>query len=293
MPQRRATYSVVFGGVALPHSANRAIEALEANETMHDRKAHYQHPTPKRVKSAARVLEVLEYFDEIRDDACVMDVARALGYPQSSTTELLRSLRDMGYLVYLPEVRRYRPTHRIALLGSWIPSVYMTGGRITAMMEELAERTQETVILAEQSSVFVRYIYVVPSKARRLPVGPGTIRPLARSGIGRLFMSTFVPERAQFLLRCINANLAPGEEVVTYSQLKPELDRIREQGYDVLTRGVSPGNGIVSMLLPHREGEPQLALGVGGVADQISRNASELVHKMRNAIDCSLAPTAQ
>ena len=44
---------------------------------------------PKKIKSAQRVLEVLEYFTHDREEATVMDIARAMGYPQSSTSELL------------------------------------------------------------------------------------------------------------------------------------------------------------------------------------------------------------
>jgi len=41
------------------------------------------------VKSAVRVLEVLKYFDSIQREASVTEVARALGYPVSSTSVLL------------------------------------------------------------------------------------------------------------------------------------------------------------------------------------------------------------
>jgi DNA-binding IclR family transcriptional regulator len=239
----------------------------------------------KTVKSAARALEVLEYFDEIRSAASVMDVARTLHYPQSSTTELLKSLAQMGYLSYDPQQRRYLPTHRVALLGKWIQAPHLAEGRVTQMMEELGEITHETIILAEQSSTIVRYIYVVPSrKAMRLHVGPGTIRPIARSGIGRLFLSAMPPERVQQLLRRINASAAPDEPIINYATLKPELEMIARQGYYVLLAGVTPGSGIVTMMLPKTEGYPELALGIGGFADGIAANADKLVDAMRRSI---------
>ena len=64
------------------------------------------------IKSARRALEVLEYLDEVRSDASVMEIARALNYPQSSTSVLLRSLTSTGYLSYDPQRRRYAPTLR-------------------------------------------------------------------------------------------------------------------------------------------------------------------------------------
>jgi predicted transcriptional regulator len=50
------------------------------------------------VKSARRVLEILEFFAQGRREATVMEVADALAYPQSSTTALLSSLATLGYL---------------------------------------------------------------------------------------------------------------------------------------------------------------------------------------------------
>lgn len=238
-----------------------------------------------RVKSAQRVLQVLEFFDEIRREATVMEIARALGMPQSSTTELMRTLVDMGYVSYLPEGRRYVPTHRVALLGSWIQPHLLGGGRLVRMMEELGERTHETVILGEYSGMFVRYVYVVQSrKAMRLHVGPGTIRPLARSGMGILFLSSLPEDSTRALLRRINAERTPEEPVIDYASLAGRFHEIRSRGYLLFTSGVSPGAGIVTMLLPEVQAAQPLALGIGGLDDSIERACDRLVAEMRSAV---------
>lgn len=238
-----------------------------------------------KVKSAQRVLQVLEYFDEIQRDASVMDISRALSMPQSSTTELLRTLVDMGYLSYKVEGRRYMPTHRVALLGSWIQTQLLSGGRLVRMMEELGETTHETVILGEYSGLSVRYIYVVQSRmAMRLHVGPGTVRPLARSGIGQLFLSSFPEDLVKTLLKRINSERADDEPVIEYAKLEPDLRDIREKGYHLFTKGVNPGAGIVAMMLPETDDTLPLAIGIGGLAENIVRNGPALVNAMRSAI---------
>jgi DNA-binding IclR family transcriptional regulator len=239
-----------------------------------------------KVKSARRVLQVLEYFDEIRSDASVMEIARAMNMPQSSTTELLVCLSEMGYLSHDPYRRKYMPTHRVALLGSWIQGPYLREGRVVQMMEELGEKTHETIILGEHSGIIVRYIYVVPSrKELRLHVGPGTIRPLARSGLGKLFLSTFPPDKVKVLLRRINADRDRGDEVIEYAKLERELDEIRGKGYHLFTNGVNPGAGTIGMLLPQNDGFPPLGLAIGGLAEAIARNAPEFVDLMRSRIN--------
>lgn len=240
----------------------------------------------EKVKSARRVIQLLEFFDEIRSDASVMDVARGLGIPQSSTTELLRCLSDIGYLAQDPATRRYMPTHRVALLGAWIPAPYLAEGRMVQMMEELGEETRETIILGEYSGTVVRYIYVVPSRqAMRLHVGPGTVRPIARSGLGKLFLSKFPEQQVRDILKRVEADRQPDDPVIKYSELKPELETIRRKGYHLMTNGVNPGAGLVGVMLPDSPGHAVLALGIGGLEANIANNVDKLVKAMRKGIE--------
>ncbi len=241
--------------------------------------------TESVIKSARRALEVLEYLDEVRSDASVMEIARALNYPQSSTSVLLRSLTSTGYLSYDPQKRRYAPTHRVALLGSWIQAPQLAKGRVLECMEEISEECHETIILAEQTSTIVRYIHVVPSRKEiRLHVGSRTIRPLARSGFGLLFLSTYTPERVRLLFKRINAERDADEEILRYADFEDGLATIRRLGYSLMTKGVNPGAGSVSMMLPQQEGAPPIAVGVGGISESIAANCERLVAIMRRAI---------
>jgi IclR family transcriptional regulator, acetate operon repressor len=237
------------------------------------------------IKSARRALEVLEYLDEVRSDASVMEIARALNYPQSSTSVLLRSLAGTGYLSYDPHRRRYAPTHRVALLGSWIQAPQLAQGRVLEMMQEISDESFETVILAEQTATIVRYIHVVPSRKEiRLHIGSRTVRSLAHSGFGRLFLANYAPERVRALFRRINAEQGEGEPILRYSDFERDLATIRQLGYSLMTKGVNPGAGSVSVMLPQREGCPPLAVGVGGLSETIEANCERLVIVLRRAI---------
>src|ERR1700741_4532772 len=99
------------------------------------------------LKSAHRVLEILEYFDQDRPHATVMDMSRTLNYPQSSTSELLRCLTRLGYLHYNRFRRTYSPTARVALLGAWVKPDLFRGGPILSAIDKVAERVRETVVL--------------------------------------------------------------------------------------------------------------------------------------------------
>ncbi|MEJ0045322.1 MAG: helix-turn-helix domain-containing protein [Rhodospirillales bacterium] len=121
----------------------------------------------KTIKSAERVLHVLEYFDSKRTKATVMEIARQLGYPQSSTSELLRCLVKLGYLNYDRFRRTYEPTARVPLLGAWVQPGLFRHGHLLPMLDEISRATGETVTLSSLVGLEVHYIHVVPAARHR------------------------------------------------------------------------------------------------------------------------------
>src|SRR3546814_11561894 len=99
------------------------------------------------VKSAARVLEVLEYFSERQSASSAEEVRRTLGYPQSSTSILLRSLASLGYLNYEPLNRTFRPTIRVALLVAWLSEEIDEDRNPPKILRSQSERTGAWIIL--------------------------------------------------------------------------------------------------------------------------------------------------
>ena len=51
------------------------------------------------VKSAARAIEILDYFRTAQQPRSLKLICEGLGYPQSSTTVLLKTLTSLGYEV--------------------------------------------------------------------------------------------------------------------------------------------------------------------------------------------------
>src|ERR1700740_2583728 len=112
----------------------------------------------RSIKSAHRVLEILEYFDQDRRHATVMDMSRTLNYPQSSTSELLRSLTRLGYLHYNRYRRTYTPKARVALLGAWVEPALFRGGSILGAVDRVAELVGETVLLSPAADYFLQHL---------------------------------------------------------------------------------------------------------------------------------------
>lgn len=248
------------------------------------------HPT---VKSAARVFEVLEYFDRIRRAATVMEVARTLDYPQSSTSVLLRSMVELGYLEQDASRRAYLPTPRVTLLGSWVEPLLSPGGEVMRLMDELGAETGETIILGVPTGDAVRYIHVVQATgAMRLHVGAGTIRPMAISGMGRLFMTTMDEARVRQIVDRYNAEAAGEENRLRIASVRSDLAAIRADGYAPSLDRLTPGVGGISMLLPVAPHGVPMAVAIGGFSKTISDAREHFVELMRAAIRRHLQPDA-
>lgn len=245
------------------------------------------------VKSAVRVLEVLEYFDSIQREASVSEVARALGYPVSSTSVLLQSLAERGYVEQ--DVRRmYRPTPRVALLGAWIDPQLAPDGPVMQMMKEFGEKTGETIILAVPRGMAVRYIYVVPAtKTLRMHVGPGTLRPLATSGFGRVFMAAMPDEEVRQIVFRYNAQQAHDGARLSLAAVRRDVQTIRAAGHSVSIDRISAGAGVVAVLLPQPAGATQMAVGIGGSSQAIRANAAAFAALIKDGIRRNLGTNSK
>jgi len=237
------------------------------------------------IKSARRLFEVLEYFDEIQQPISLKDIAAHFEYPASSASALLKSMVVMGYLDYDSYSRTYMPTMRIATLGNWVQGALFGEGGVLALMKHMSDLAHETISIGTQSDLFMQYIHVVPSTyAIRYHLKPGTLRPLARSGIGWLLLSARSDETIERLLRRINAEEPDRKLRIALPDLMLRVKEIRKQGYVFSQHTVTPGAGVIGMLLPERRHGRILAIGVGGPVDRLQEKKRRILSELRAGI---------
>lgn len=246
--------------------------------------------TSELSRSIKRTLEVLEYFDSEHPAVSVSEISRALGYPQSSTSILLKSLMELGYLHYDKLNRTYRPTARVALLGRGVQSYLFGDGSVMAALEEISQETGETVVLAARAGVVVQYIHVIlATNPVRLHLRTGAVRPMIGSAVGHLFLSALPDAEVEGEIdRLIEA--MGGTPTVTRDWLVKEVRKIRRNGFALSTNTVTPGGGVVTLLLPGTFNGQRLAVGIGGVASIITGNSERFVKVMRDAIRKHVQP---
>jgi DNA-binding IclR family transcriptional regulator len=208
-------------------------------------------------------MEVFEYFAERHRPAAINEVARALRFPQSSTSFLLHTLADLGYLSYDRDLRVFTPTLRVALLGAWIQSDLLGEEGMVKVMKLLRARTGGTVMLGARNGMHVQYVRVLqPKDEERFYIKPGAKRLLTHSALGRILLSRLPEVEVLKLLRGANLATEDPQARMRPRELLDELERVRRDGY-ASVETVTPGGASIAMLVPGIEEENPMAVGIG------------------------------
>lgn len=219
------------------------------------------------VKSAARTVELLEYFARHHGLHSLADIQTNLGYPKSSLYVLLKTLVEVGWVETDPTGTLYRIGLRALLVGT----TYIDGDAAVATAREvldwLAQETGETIHFARLDGRDVVYLATRESQHYLRPFSRvGRRLPAHTTSLGKALLA----ERDDTeLARLLPAKLEVLTEhtITGRDKLLADLRRTRKRGFSV-----------------DRE-ENTIGLRCVGVALRYDRPA-------RDAISCSV-PTAR
>ncbi len=219
-----------------------------------------------KAKTAQRVIEVLDFFDEQHRQASVMDIARRYNRPQSSTSELLASLVDMGLLYKDAASRSYTLTPRAAILGSLSQPRLVRDGSLSMLMDDLRGQTGLSVALIGMVGPNAQaFSWKAGLQQRDLGVSyclsGGKQERLSATAAGWLLLSTLPAQRQAGLIRRLNAE-APDNQKFNPAALTATVQECGRQGFAVGSAGFGLHANITSVLLPSEQDDRPMALGL-------------------------------
>jgi DNA-binding IclR family transcriptional regulator len=236
------------------------------------------------VKSAVRAIEVLELFSRERRPLTLSEIIEALGYPQSSTTVMLKSLLAIGYLNYNLERKTYYPNVLVTRLGDWIPESRVVSGPIQLLMQDLHERTTESVSIAVQNDINIHFLSVLNSKHKiKFFIPSRGQRTLLQSNLGWMLLAIKTDKEIASIhtqIGLMNVHRMPElDEVMRH------IAEIRKTGYCFVPDLPVSGAASVAMLLPSRFHAQPMAVGVGGYVPRLRANLPRILAAMRISIE--------
>jgi len=239
---------------------------------------------PAQVKSATRAIEILEHFMRVRQPRAMSEIAQALGYPQSSTTVLLKTLVTLGYLNFDRRERVYFPTPKVTALGDWVPRALFGSSRVLEAMRDVHAATGEGVGISTKNDIYLQYVQNMDSvHALRFVIPEGALRPLTQSGIGWTLLSTLPDDKIDDVVR--RANIASEKvERVTTAAIMARILEIREKGYCYSQDVPFIGGATLSMLLPIKIQNQPAVLSLGGYKERVRENHDRYLAVLQRAV---------
>lgn len=240
-----------------------------------------------KAKIARRVIEVLEYFDETHREATVMDIVRRYDRPQSSTSELLSSLVELGLLYKDPQSRSYSLAPRAALIGAAGQSGIVRDGRLVALIDRLAAQTGLSIAVFGRVGLKAQIVswHAGPRAAAQVIRGlhGGLQEPLSDNAAGWLLLSTIDQPRRDGVLRRLNAEAADDRKFAV-PEMTARLDDCRASRRARGKLGFGSRAEVVAALLPGYTALRPLAIGiVHGEEDRVNRDS--LLRCLNEAIE--------
>jgi DNA-binding IclR family transcriptional regulator len=218
-----------------------------------------------KAKIANRVIEVLDFFDDNHTEATVMDIVRRYNRPQSSTSELLSSLVNLGLLYKDPVSRSYSPTPRAALLGSTTQPDIIRDGRLVSIIDRLVAQTGLGVAVFGMVGLNVQIFSwrggnSTLGTARSQGFNSGMLERMSESASGLLLLSTIAQPRRDGTIRRLNAEAAEDKKF-SFPEMAARVDQIRADGFACGVAGFGSIADTCAVLLPDQCTNRPIALG--------------------------------
>ena len=143
------------------------------------------------VTAVDRVIDIFEAFRASRRPLSLTDLADAVDMPKSTCHAIVNTLTARGYLYTFSHPRALYPTRRMFDVARDIQDSDPFLERVTPLLEELRDATQETVILGKRQGDEVVYLQVLEGlHPIRYSARPGDLKPLHSSSIGKALLGS-------------------------------------------------------------------------------------------------------
>lgn len=229
---------------------------------------------PRLVKSADRVVTVMEYLSSQRQPVTINDIASELDLPRASAYALLNTLSYRGW------VNKDRGHYSLGLRSVAMANGYVEGDRLISqvlpLLGELNHRTGETVHLARLDHHEIVYLATRRSPHSLTMSGNlGRRLPAWATALGKSLLAEHDWESVKRLLPTELTKLTDNT-IDSVDGLEAELEQIRRRGMAIDNEEVSIGLRCFAMAV-RLEVPPTLAVSCSVPLARLSTEKEEMI----------------
>ena len=242
------------------------------------------------VKSADRTLDILELLAAEPHGLTMSEIGARLGFAQSSTHGLVRTLQFRGY-VTLNGGHRFQLGARLIQLGLSVGARLELRSVAREPLERLVAATHDTALLAVPEHGELLYVDKVLSDASDIRTDPRVTsrRPLHCSSLGKALLAAVTDSSVLKVLDAVGFEPVTPYTIADKELLLADLALTRQRGYSLDQQEAVPGVFCVGAPVRDHTGRSIAAVSLSTIKDffnpentgpLVARAAVEISHAM-------------
>ena len=211
-----------------------------------------------------RALQVLDALVEFNVPPRLSDLSNAVGLNISTTSRLLRSLQDYGYVRRDELTGRFRLGYKIMHMGTVVYEQSSLEEIAVSVLNELVDRTNETAtfnVPIDNDVMIVARSLCTNQLRSAQPVG--TRRPLHTTATGKVLLAYLPDDRVEAYLGRPLERFTPNT-IAKPDELREELQRIRERGYATSNGEIDQGLVGIAAVVRNMTDKVVASCGISG-----------------------------
>lgn len=218
------------------------------------------------LKSSSRTITLLELLAELGSELTVGEISDRMNIPQSSTSSLIKSLTESGYLVRNRNNRKISASPRLGFLGLMASNHSPVTSKIIKKAEDISIAVSETVIVAMRNSIYSQYIYIhrAPNQKSHEHVALGSLRPLVCSATGWAMLLQKSENEISKLIRTTSATIEDPHWLQSTQTAATAIQTAKTNRYAFSQGPSKSGTAGIAIPLQALEHSGTFSLGVAG-----------------------------
>jgi IclR family transcriptional regulator, KDG regulon repressor len=234
------------------------------------------------VQSIVRALTLLEALGDRGGEIGIADLSKRVGLHVSTTHRILGTLIERGYARQNPDTGRYAlGAKALHLADSYLGQVDLR--RVArSILERLSRETGETANIVILDGREVLYLDKAEShQTLRIFSRIGHRAPLHCTAVGKVLLAYRSKEEADALLGAGPLEALTGHTITSPSQLRQELDKIRDQGFALDREECEEETCCIAVPIRNARGGVEASLSISAPAVRLTpRRMEELIPLM-------------
>ncbi len=186
----------------------------------------------EQIPTNLRLLLLLEAVVEIGGTVKPSQIGEALGLPKPTVHRLIKTAEDAEFLRRDIDGRSYMPGPRLQRLSANTFTASQVQLSRSAILRKLSEQIGETCNLSTPDRDGMMYLDRHETAwPLRIQLPTGTTVPFHATASGKMYLSSLSQQQVHQTLSVVGMRTLTPSTLTTVEDLRPELNRIRQNGY--------------------------------------------------------------